>query len=240
MDYHDALAELGVGSAHPGGYLATLRALEKMNLKPGMRVVEIGCGTGRTACELVSRYQVSVTAADLRPSMLAKAQLRAQAMGVAIDFVRVVGKRLPFPDQQFDLLVAESVTVFNQIPRLLKEYARVLKPEGRVLDIEMCGAAVLPDDVLRAFADTYGARMVPTMKEWKRLYVEAGFAEVQILESGSVTAGPLGDDVPDLWSMAQGSNPSKEVWDVVERNQDVMTSFHQWLRYAVIDATKSV
>lgn len=238
MDYHEALAELGIGSAHPGGFASTRLWSDSVGIEPGQRVLEVGCGTGRTACELALRYGARVTALDLRPAMLAKAQERAKDHGADIVFKRVIGKRLPVADESFDWVVAESVTVFNPISKMLSEYARVLAPGGMVVDTEMCAAGLLAPEVMRAFADTYGATDVPTMSGWKELYRQGGFSDVRIVHSGSVDAGGAKQEEPDLWGLNHTSALSKEVWSIVESNQRVMSSYSQWLQYAVLVAKK--
>ncbi|MCY0877096.1 MAG: class I SAM-dependent methyltransferase [Firmicutes bacterium] len=238
MDYHEALAKLGIGSAHPGGFSSTRRALREAGIRPGQRVLEVGCGTGRTACELAIRYQACVTALDLRPSMLEKANQRANENGAQIEFKRVIGKRLPVLDASFDFVIVESVTVFNSIARMLSEYARVLVPGGYVLDTEMCAAATLPTEVKRAFATTYGATAVPTMSEWKDLFHQAGFADTRIVHSGSVQSGIGQEEEPDLWGLSHSETTGKEVWSIIEENQRVMSQYAHWLQYATFKAMR--
>jgi len=237
VDYHEVLAELGVGSAHPGGFTNTKQWMQKVAFEKGLRVLEVGCGTGRTACELTLRYGLSVTAADIRPNMLVKARARAQAAKADIEFVRVIGKNLPFKEEQFECIVAESVTVFNPVHKMLREYVRVLQQGGFVVDTEMCAVAPLPPDVMKAFTTTYGAHLVPTMSEWKTLFTTAGFSSIEILQSGPIRSEPLQDE-PDLWSLQQSATNSKEVLSVVEQNQEVMSTFHKWLNYATFLARK--
>jgi len=238
MDYHDALADLCVGSAHPGGYLATLAWLATVDFQAGMRVLEVGCGTGRTACQIASYPGVLVTAVESRTSMLDRARKRAQDSGVEVTFRLVDSERLPFDSRTFDLVVAESVTVFNDVPALLQEYARVLVPGGIAIDTEMCAAAPLPEEVMEAFHRTYGALRVPTQTQWKGLWRAAGFDPVRVLSSGPVTMDPARGDIPDLWSMTQTPVHDQEVWRIVEQNQMVMSDHAKWLQYAVIRATR--
>lgn len=238
MDYHEALAQLGIGSAHPGGFAITQLALRAAGIEPGARVLEVGCGTGRTSCELALRHQARVTALDLRPSMLAKARLRASDCKAEIDFKRVIGKRLPVPDASFDFVIAESVTVFNPIARMMSEYARVLRPGGVALDTEMCAAAALAPEVLQAFMQTYGATAVPTMTEWKGHFLQAGFQSVTVVHSGAVQGITGQEEEPDLWGLSHSSALDKSLWAVVEENQRVMSAYSHWLQYGVFLARR--
>ena len=71
MNYIHMLSRLGMGSAHPGGFEATLRMLKNYPIQPGSRILEVGCGTGRTACHL-SEMGYQVTAIDLNENMIKK------------------------------------------------------------------------------------------------------------------------------------------------------------------------
>ncbi|MBI4494648.1 MAG: class I SAM-dependent methyltransferase, partial [Chloroflexi bacterium] len=52
---------------HPGGIHATRDLLARCGIKPGQRILDIGCGTGYTACLLAREYDARVVAIDLRP-----------------------------------------------------------------------------------------------------------------------------------------------------------------------------
>jgi protein-L-isoaspartate O-methyltransferase len=62
--YHDFLANLGVGGAHPGGLTLSKKVLAKEQLKPSSKVLDVGCGTRQTAAFLARTYGCQVTALD--------------------------------------------------------------------------------------------------------------------------------------------------------------------------------
>lgn len=237
MDYHDTLALFGAGSAHPGGFAATARWMDSLPVSPGIRVLEVGCGTGRTACALAERFDADVTGIDIRPAMIDKARARAKSMGLAVDFQVSKKGTLPFADASFDGLVAESVTVFNPVGRMLREYLRTLRPGGWLLDTEMASAAPLPPEILRVFQAFYGAREVPTLAGWKRQIAEAGFQN-----PGIVVSGPVENQV---WDAGADDNrfdahscPSPEAYGdealaVVRENGRIMAEYGKWLCYGV-------
>jgi 2-polyprenyl-6-hydroxyphenyl methylase/3-demethylubiquinone-9 3-methyltransferase len=101
-----------------------LRALlERLQPLSGRRVLDLGCGKGRFASKLKARGAV-VVGIDLSALMLAEA-----ARG--IDRVRASARRLPFPGEVFDAIIA--VEVFEHlagIDEVLSEVARVLRPGG--------------------------------------------------------------------------------------------------------------
>ncbi len=118
---------------HMGGVAATRRLLELCRPHlPVRRVLDIGCGTGYTACTLARTYGAPVVALDRLPGNLVRTRRRAfkagfagQVMGLCAD-----AHELPFASASFDLVIAESVLVFCDAPRAVAEIRRVLNPGG--------------------------------------------------------------------------------------------------------------
>lgn len=98
--YLEAIATVGLGSSHPGGFAHTLEILKKMSISPDDVVIEIGCGAGRTACHIAKTYGAHVFALDNSGEILAKARERAHQ--------EVVGKL--FLETGLSIGLAESCT----------------------------------------------------------------------------------------------------------------------------------
>ena len=60
---------------------------EELELKPGMSILDIGCGTGRHAVEL-AKLGYEMTGIDLSAGMLAEAEAAAKAAGVELELIR--------------------------------------------------------------------------------------------------------------------------------------------------------
>jgi len=75
----------------------------ELNYNKELRIIDIGCGTGRHAIEL-SQRGYSVTGIDLSESMLEKAREKARQNGLQIDFLRHDARNLPF-ENQFDVAI---------------------------------------------------------------------------------------------------------------------------------------
>ncbi len=240
MDYHEAIAALGMGSAHPGGFSITREWMKQIEIQKNAKILEVGCGTGRTACALQQHFNCNVVGVDRNEKMIAKAHQRAATLDLPIQFSLVRGSRLPFTDALFDVVVAESVTVFNDLDSLLNEYQRVLKPKGFVINVEMCANSPLPADVFQAFHETYGAECVPTMSQWKDYYHKAGFHSVRIIRSGPVPNSPVFDQEPDHMSpiLTDKDAYTNDVYTIMNQNQIVMQKYAKWLNFAVIQALK--
>lgn len=78
--------------------------LEELDLPPGGRVLDLGCGTGRHAIGLaLAGYQV--TGVDISPGMLAQARQRADAAGVSVEWVQS-DARLYASEPRFDAAIS--------------------------------------------------------------------------------------------------------------------------------------
>lgn len=104
-------------------------------LVDGGRILEIGVGTGKN----IPFYPraAAVTAIDIAPQMLARAESRARRSPCAVTLEVADAQELPYPDASFDVVIATFV--FCSIPdprRALAEAKRVLRPDGRLLLLE--------------------------------------------------------------------------------------------------------
>lgn len=102
---------------------------------PGSRVLEVGVGTGKNLRWYAP--DVSVTAVDFSPQMLARAARRAQQRDVRPELALMDAQVLAFAGDSFDVAVATCVFCSVPDPVLgLKELRRVLRPDGQLLLLE--------------------------------------------------------------------------------------------------------
>ncbi len=101
----------------------------------GNRVLEVGVGTGKN----IPYYpqEVEITAIDLSPRMMERAQRNALILGQEVDFWEMDVQHLAFPDQVFDTVFATFVFCSVSDPVSgLRELRRVCKPGGTLLLLE--------------------------------------------------------------------------------------------------------
>lgn len=133
----------------------------------GMRVLDVGCGTGVVTRDVAARVGARGTAVGVDPSraLLAVARRRTRAgdSGARPTFRHGDGLALPFPSASFDVTLA--VTVLLHVPasdRILGEMVRVTRPGGRVavLDQDFGTLALdVPDRALtRRIVDGHAER----------------------------------------------------------------------------------
>jgi len=106
---------------------------EGLNIRPGMQLLDVGCGTGQLAL-LAARAGARVTACDISTNWLEKGRARAAAAGLRIRFEEGDAEGLPFADSRFDLVVSLIGAMFAPRPdRVAAELTRVCRPGGRIV-----------------------------------------------------------------------------------------------------------
>lgn len=177
MSYLKMLSQFGVGSAHPGGFTATLEQLQHLHISKECKILEVGCGTGRTSCFLSSNGY-DITAMDIQAPMLIKAKKRAEMQKLQINFVEGDVCSMPFESDQFDVILAESVTNFADIDQALSEYYRVLKPGGTLYDREIIMAKPIPLHMKSPLFDFFEFKQLASLEEWIEILNNAKFNTV--------------------------------------------------------------
>ena len=114
---------------HPG----RLEAMDKMALRAGTHVLEVGVGTGINLA-LYPR-NCRITGIDLSSKMLAKAQGRIDEKGLHhCDLAEMDATQLKFADNSFDVVYAPYViSVVPEPVKVAREMYRVCRPGGRVI-----------------------------------------------------------------------------------------------------------
>jgi demethylmenaquinone methyltransferase/2-methoxy-6-polyprenyl-1,4-benzoquinol methylase len=130
--YYDRVTDwMSLGS----GRLYRRRALRRAGLRPGMRMLDVGTGTGLTAASGLTIVGSTGRVVGVDPS---GGMLRELRQRVPIPIVQSVGQTLPFQDGQFDLVSLGYM--LRHLPDLVvgfREYHRVLRPGGRLLILEV-------------------------------------------------------------------------------------------------------
>ena len=120
------------------GQIAKLNASEaegfitRINLKPGMKVLDVACGTGNQSIP-AARAGAQVTGLDIAPNLLEQARQRAHAENLKIEFVEGDAEKLPYPAGQFDVVVSMFGAMFAPRPEVVaSELKRVCHPGGLI------------------------------------------------------------------------------------------------------------
>lgn len=186
LDPYAFLAVLGKRVIHPGGRASTDRLLGWADVRPGERVLDVGCGVGTTAVRLARERGAHVVAADISPLMRERASrnVAAARLGTKVRVEDADVLALPYLDDAFDAVVAEAVTMFVDRPRAAAELARVCRPGGRVLATEFFWRHPPTPEARRVFlGEVCPGLRFDSIEEWAAIYADAGLVDVRT-ESG--------------------------------------------------------
>lgn len=107
-------------------------AIDLLALQSGEHVLIVGAGTGEDL-----RYMpegVEVTAIDITPAMVEQIRCKAVALDQTVTALVMDGQSLTFPSEQFDAVVLNLIIAVIPDPNAcMREAARVLKPNGRIV-----------------------------------------------------------------------------------------------------------
>lgn len=126
-----ALDELSLWSVPFG-----IMLLDKIPMKPGMTVLDIGFGNGFPLIELSQRLGKESTVYGIDPWVAAMARVKRKIAAFGIQNVTLVegdASAMEFADNMFDLVVSNTgINNFKDVEAVLLECFRVLKPGGEV------------------------------------------------------------------------------------------------------------
>lgn len=181
FDIFEIWEQLGT-TEHLGGIEASRQLLRLCHLAPGKCILDIGCGTGYTACLLAQEYQAKVVAADISPKVLEWARKRVEAKNLAdrIEIREANVEALPFPDGTFDLVMTESLLVHCELGKAIGEIYRVLKQGGVFGGNEMTYLRPPPPELVSLLSRSPFGRNIRFLQqhEWMAVLEEVGFVDV--------------------------------------------------------------
>jgi len=137
---HAGIVPVLEGRGQAPGYVRMLRNLvDEVGLRPGERILEVGCGSGAMARWLAGHTGGAhpIMAVDINRYLLQEAQALARTAGVqdVITFGEGNGEALALPDGRFDVTLSLTVLEEGDADRMLAELVRVTRPGGRVAAI---------------------------------------------------------------------------------------------------------
>lgn len=110
--------------------------LDLLQLQPGMRILDVGCGAGKQCFSYYDylQGQADITGGDVSQDLLAQARQATEKRAAAIQFIDLdFNRRFPAEDDTFDFTsCCFSIYYAEDVPFTIGEMRRVLKPGGRL------------------------------------------------------------------------------------------------------------
>ena len=197
------------------------QGLRRSGLHAGMQFLDVAAGSGALSIP-AARLGAQVLATDQSPVMLELLRARARQEGLDIETRVMDGHALELDDNSFDLAGSQfGVMLFPDMPKGIREMARVVKPGGRVVihaygdphNIEFLGFLIGAVQSVRP--DFNGPPMDPPPLEFQladpdRLHKELSAAGLKDVKVETITETTEHKTGKDLWEWLEWSNPIVE------------------------------
>lgn len=139
------------------------RAVREARVQPGDSVLDVACGTGDLTEAFARSPAARIVGLDFTREMLDIAERKRQRLAddtrSRIEYLQGDAQALPFADASLSVVsIAFGIRNVERPETALREFARVLRPGGRVVILEFDRPAFAP---MRWFCDVYCARLMP-------------------------------------------------------------------------------
>jgi SAM-dependent methyltransferase len=162
---------------------------ERLDLQPGMRVLDLGCGRARSSIFLAKEFGVQVWATDLWTGASSNWQpIRAEGLDQRVFPIHADARSLPFAAEFFDAIVAlDSYYYFGTDDLYLNYLVQFVKPGGA---LGVAGAGLMqemPAPVPAHLADfwTQDLWALHSVDWWRRHWERTGLVDVHAAEAMS-------------------------------------------------------
>ncbi len=199
------------------------RTVERLGLKPGMRVLDVCCGTGASALPAARSVggEGRVIGVDLAENLLELAQQKAKALELGnIEFLKADMTELPFEDESFDaVIIVFGIFFVPDMEGQVRKLWRLIRPGGK-LAITTWGPRFFEPAYTewKAALAMLAPELVASFNPWDRIttveavqrLLEAGLAGSDKRIDGEVTVVAEECEHPlsspeDFWRVALGS-----------------------------------
>ncbi|ANW22483.1 methyltransferase domain-containing protein (plasmid) [Streptomyces clavuligerus] len=207
---------------------------ERLALRPGRHLLDVGCGIGVPALRIAGAHGVRVTGVTVSTQQVAEATRRADRSGVRdqVSFRFADAMSLPFADGSFDDACAIEVLAHLADPAAaLAEIRRVVRPGGRLVVSDLCqrqpftgeGRAVL-DEML----SMYEFAGIGSPGEHRAFLAGAGWEVLELTDIGERVRASYGHGAAAFRELArslegvaaEGMSRAAEVMEAFGRHPD--------------------
>ncbi|KAL6281689.1 hypothetical protein ACE6H2_018570 [Prunus campanulata] len=168
----------GQGFVSTGGIETTKEFVAKLDLKPGQKVLDVGCGIGGGDFYMASNYDVEVVGIDLSVNMISFALEHSIGLKCAVEFEVADCTKKTYPDDTFDVIYSrDTILHIQDKPALFRSFYKWLKPGGKVLISDYCRSAGTPSAEFAEYIKQRGYDL-HDVQAYGQMLKDAGFDEV--------------------------------------------------------------
>jgi len=194
----------GAGFVSTGGIDTTTQFLAELDLKPGQRVLDVGCGIGGGDFLMAEKYGVSVTGIDLSSNMIGIAWDRAtQHSNLNVKFEISDATKNKFPNEYFDLIYSRDTLLHVKDKQsLFALFKQWLKPNGKVFITDYCCGPKPWSDEFTTYVDQRGYNLL-TVPEYGKLFEDLNFSKVVATDVTNMFVDCLNNELDKFEKMKQ-------------------------------------
>ncbi|XP_023003747.1 phosphomethylethanolamine N-methyltransferase-like isoform X3 [Cucurbita maxima] len=168
----------GPGFVSTGGIETTKEFVGKLDLKPGQRVLDVGCGIGGGDFYMAENFDVEVVGIDLSINMISLALERAIGLKCAVEFEVADCTKKVYPDNAFDVIYSrDTILHIQDKPALFRSFYKWVKPGGKILITDYCKSSGAPSPAFAEYIKQRGYDL-HDVKSYGQMLEEAGFKDV--------------------------------------------------------------
>ncbi|XP_050216694.1 phosphomethylethanolamine N-methyltransferase isoform X2 [Mercurialis annua] len=168
----------GPGFVSTGGIETTKEFVAKLDLKPGQKVLDVGCGIGGGDFYMAENFDVEVTGIDLSVNMISFALEHAIGLKCAVEFEVADCTTKTYPDNTFDVIYSrDTILHIQDKPALFRSFYKWLKPGGKVLISDYCKSAGTPTSEFAEYIKQRGYDL-HDVNAYGQMLKDAGFDDV--------------------------------------------------------------
>jgi phosphoethanolamine N-methyltransferase len=202
----------------PGGADSARACIARLGLRPGMRVLDVGCGLGGSAFLMAREYGVSVHGIDVSVNMLASARERLRSQGLApqvtLEHVDVLALAAT---PHYDVVYSRDVFLhIHDKPRLMAQLRSLLLPGGLLFFTDYGRGEAKPSAEFSAYIAQrqYDLR---TVQGYRALLEQAGFAQVMAEDHTAEFLSIMGSELTRIADDAAHAEIRQSWLDKIER-----------------------
>lgn len=207
-----------------GGLESTRSICATLNLKPGTRVLDVGCGIGGSAFHMAREYGAHVTGVDLLPQLVEQGRRRAEERGIQnVRFIAGNIVEADLAEDGFDLIYSRDAIMYNEDKASLFARMRTLLAPGGQVFISDYGRGTEP--LSNDFADyvVETSYYLHHAAEYAAALEEAGFHGVNVDDKTDEFIAILEREKSNLIACCAPPKPALE-----DEDRDFL--LHRWSR----------